>query len=113
MKPKTVSSKRVAATRALASLGPVIEGSLCAVSRGGQMRWQLTDRPAGKTRTLYVPAARAQEVRQWTLNWKQAKEHLRTLAEVSREELRTADGPAVATPPRRRTAAPSRRSCAP
>jgi len=113
MKAKTVSHKRAAATRALAHLGPVIEGSLCAVRRGGQMRWQLTDRPAGKTRTLYVPAARAQEVRQWILNWKQAKEHLRTLAEMSREELRAADGPAVATPPRRRTAAPFRRNCAP
>ena len=113
MKAKTVSPKRAAATRALASLGPVIEGSLCAVRRGGQMRWQLTDRPAGKTRTLYVPAARAQEVRQWISNWKQAKEQLRTLAEMSREELRAVDGPAVATPPRHRTVVPSRRSCVP
>jgi hypothetical protein len=112
MKAKTVSSTRAAATRALASLGPVIEGSLCAVRRGGQMRWQLTDRPADKTRTLYVPAARAQEVRQWISNWKRAKEHLRTLAEASRAELRAADGPAVVTPPRRRTAAPSRQNCA-
>ena len=112
MKAKTVSSKRAAATRALASLGPVIEGSLCAVRRGGQMRWQLTDRPAGKTRTLYVPAVRAPEVRQWISNWKQAKEHLRTLAEVSRVELRAVDGPAVDTPPRRRKAPPSRQNCA-
>ncbi len=55
------------------------------------MRWQLTDRPADKTRTLYVPAARAQEVRQWISNWKRAKEHLRTLAEASREDLRAAN----------------------
>jgi len=113
MKAKTVSPKRAAATHALASLGPVIEGSLCAVHRGGQMRWQLTDRPAGKTRTLYVPAARASEVRQWILNWKQAKEQLRMLAEVSREELRAADGPGGAAPPRRQTAALSRRNCVP
>jgi hypothetical protein len=113
MKAKTVSPERVAATRALTSLGPVIEGSLCAVRRGGQIRWQLTDRPAGKTRTLYVPAARAQEVRQWISNWKQAKEQLRILAEASREELRAADGPAVATPLPRRTATPSRQNCAP
>jgi len=113
MKAKPVSLKRAAASRALASLGPVIEGSLCAVRRGGQMRWQLTDRPAGKTRTLYVPAARAPEVRQWILNWKQAKKHLRTLAEASREELRDADGLAVAAPPQRRTEVPSRRNCVP
>jgi hypothetical protein len=107
MKAKTVSSERVRAMRALAALGPVIEGSLCAVRRGGQMRWQLTDRPEGKTRTLYVPAARASEVRQWIENWKTAKELLRTLATVSREELRGEDGPADAKPRPRRTTVPS------
>lgn len=107
MKAKTVSPERVAATRALATLGPVIEGSLCTVRRGGQMRWQLTDRPDGKTRTLYVPATRAAEVRQWIENWKQAKELLRTLAAVSRKELRREDGPADAKPRPRRTTARS------
>jgi len=107
MKAKTVSPERVAATRALAALGPVIEGSLCAVRRGGQMRWQLTDRPDGKTRTLYVPAARASEVRQWIKNWKMAKMMLRTLAAVSREELRGEDGPADVKPRPRRTTARS------
>ncbi len=107
MKAKTVSPERVAATRALAALGPVIEGSLCTVRRGGQMRWQLTDRLNGKTRTLYVPATRASEVRQWIENWKKAKVFLRTLAAVSREELRSGDGPADVMPRPRRTTARS------
>jgi len=110
MKAKPVSQKRAAVWRALASLGPVIEGSLCALRRGGQMRWQLTDRPAGKTRTLYVPAARAQEVRQWTANWKKAKALLRELAVISRQELRADAGRGDDVPPQPRTAVRSRRS---
>jgi hypothetical protein len=110
MKAIPASRKRAAALRAFADLGPVIEGSLYSVQRGGQVRWQLTDRPASKTRTLYVPATRAQEVRQWTANWKKAKDRLRDLSEISREELRAAAGPAAATPPRRRTAKRLRRS---
>jgi len=110
MKAKPVSQKRTAVLRALASLGPMIEGSLCALRRGGQMRWQLTDRPAGKTRTLYVPAARAQEVRQWTANWKKAKALLRELAETSREDLRADAGRAADVPLQPRTAAHSRRN---
>jgi hypothetical protein len=108
MKAIPVSQKRVVARRALSTLGPVIEGSLCAVRRGGLFRWQLTDRPAGKTRTLYVPAARAEEVRTWAANWKEAKRLLRELSEASREELRGAAGHAAGMPHRRQTGARSR-----
>jgi len=110
MKAIPVSQKRVAAQRAWSALGPVIEGSLCAVRRGGPFRWQLTDRPSGKTRTLYVPAARAEEVRTWTANWKEAKKLLRQLSEASREELRDAAGRAGARPHRHRTEARSQPS---
>jgi hypothetical protein len=110
MKAKTASQMRTAARRALATLGPVIEGSLCASRRGGQVRWQLTDRPAGKTRTLYVPAGRAAEVREWTANWKQGKGLLRELSDVSRQELRDAAGRADGVAPRRPTAGRSRRN---
>jgi len=108
MKAKPVSQRRVTAQRALAALGPVIEGSLYALRRGGSFRWQLTDRPAGKTRTLYVPAARAEEVRQWTANWKQAKGLLRQLSEASREELRARAGHVGGGPRPRPTAVRSR-----
>jgi len=108
MKAKPVSQKRVTAQRALAALGPVIEGSLCAVRRGGPFRWQLTDRPSGKTRTLYVPATRAEEVRQWTANWKQAKGLLRQMSEASREELRAGAGRVDGGPHPRPTAVRSR-----
>ncbi|OQC32997.1 MAG: hypothetical protein BWX70_00463 [Verrucomicrobia bacterium ADurb.Bin070] len=113
MKLPPASRKRAAASHALETLGPVIDGSLCEIHRGGSTRWQLTDRPAGKTRTLYVPAARVREVRQWTANWKKAKELLKELSEASREELRAGDGPAAAAPPPRRTAATSRRNWPP
>jgi hypothetical protein len=110
MKAKTASQLRTAARRELAGLGPVIEGSLCASRRGGAIRWQLTDRPAGKTRTLYVPAERAAEVRQWTANWKQGKGLLRALSDVSRQELRGAAGHAAGAARRLPTAGRSRQS---
>jgi len=95
MKQIPVSRKRAAALRAFVGLGPLVEGSLCQTSRGERPRWQLTDRPAGKTRTLYVPAGRAEEVRQWTANWKQAKQLLKELSDASREELRAKGGRAA------------------
>ena len=71
---------------------------------------ELPDRPSGKTRTLYVPAARAEEVRTWTANWKDAKKQLRQLSDVSREELRDTDGRAGARPHRHQTEARSQPS---
>lgn len=96
MKEQPVSARQATAWRALAALGPVIEGSLCQVTRGHQQRWQLTDRPAGRTRTLYVPAARAAEVREWTENWKKAKKLLRDLSTAARADLRVTAGRADA-----------------
>ena len=108
MKHIPASRKRVAVLRAFAALGPMVEGSLCRADRGGHPRWQLTDRPAGKTRTLYVPAGRAEEVHAWTANWKRAKELLRVLSDLSRENLSGGAGRAAGTPRPRRTADRSR-----
>jgi hypothetical protein len=110
MKHIPASRKRAAALCAFAALDPMVEGSLCRADRGGQPRWQLTDRPAGKTRTLYVPAGRAEEVRAWTANWKRAKELLKVLSDLSREDLRGGAGRAAGAPRPRRTADRSRPS---
>jgi len=53
----------------LAALGNLPEGSLCRADRGEAVRYQLTDKVANKSRTLYVPADMAEEARQWTQNW--------------------------------------------
>ena len=95
MKQKSAPRRRADALRALAGLGPVIEGSLCRADRGGSPRRQLTDRPAGRTRTLYVPAGRAGEVLRWAENWKRARALLKELSEASREELRECAGRAA------------------
>jgi hypothetical protein len=110
MKTKTAPRCRTEVLRDFNALGPVIEGSLCRIPRGEGQRWQLTDRPAGKTRTLYVPAARAEEVRRWTANWKAAKTLLAELSDASRGELRGNGGRAGGEPPRRRTTRASRPS---
>ena len=103
MKQTPASRRRELARRALAGLGPVLEGSLCPVKRGASPRWQLTDRPHGKTRTLYVPLDRVEEVRRWTAEWKKARQWLRNLSEATREELRAGAGRADGAPPPRRT----------
>ena len=110
MKTKTVPRCRTEVLRDFNTLGPVVEGSLCQVRRGKGQRWQLTDRPSGKTRTLYVPAARVEEVRQWTLNWKKAKTFLTELSEASRAELHASSGRVGDGPLRRRTTSVSRPS---
>jgi len=84
----TLKARRKQAMEKLGALGNLLEGSLCRVDRGEAVRYQLTDKVANKSRTLYVPADMAGEVRQWTQNWKQAKRLLRELSELSREEVR-------------------------
>ena len=84
----SLKARRRKATECLGALGNLLEGSLCRADRGEAVRYQLTDKVAGRSRTLYVPADMAGEVRQWTQNWKQAKRLLRELSELSREEVR-------------------------
>ena len=84
----SLKARRRKATERLSELGNLLEGSLCRADRGEAVRYQLTDKVAGRSRTLYVPADMAGEVRQWTQNWKQAKRLLRELSELSREEVR-------------------------
>ncbi len=84
----TLNTRRRKAREQLAAIGNVLEGSLCRADRGESIRYQLTDKVAGKSRTLYVPVDMAGEVREWTQNWKKAKLILKKISELSREELR-------------------------
>ena len=99
----SLMARRRKAKERLRALGNLLEGSLCRADRGEAVRFQLTDKVAGRSRTLYVPADMAMEVRQWTQNWKQAKRLLRELSELSREEVRAsarAAGPRKTPRPR-------------
>jgi len=83
-----IKVRRKRAMEKLGTLGNLLEGSLYRADRGEAVRYQLTDKVANKSRTLYVPADMAKEVREWTQNWKQAKRLLKELSELSREEVR-------------------------
>lgn len=60
----------------IGQLGNFVEGTLCEVRRAGRKAptWQLTFKRAGKTHTLYVPVDLAQEVEQWTREFRRLKE---------------------------------------
>lgn len=87
---KTQTARYGAAASRLARLcrEPVVEGSLCRVARGGAERYQLTDKVAGKSRTVYVPKGDAEDVRRWTENWREAKRLLLEMSGVMREIIR-------------------------
>lgn len=111
IKKSEISRYRAAASR-LAKLcrAPLTEGSLCRVARGGTERYQLTDKAAGKSRTLYVAKEDADEVRKWTENWKEAKKALREMSGIMREILRGNAAGGGSRKPRTSTDSPTRSS---
>ena len=80
------TTRRQAALRRLAQIGPFLEGSLCAFKRPGCKApgWHLTFKQKAKTRTVYVPLDLVPEVKQWTRTYQQLKTLIR---EVSRQSL--------------------------
>jgi len=91
VKPKATLSNRhtvarQAALRQIASLGPFVEGALCAFKRPGcaQPGWHLTFKQRGHTRTVYVPMDLVDEVTSWTRTYKQLKKLIR---QVTRHSL--------------------------
>jgi len=80
------TTRRQAALRHLAQIGPFLEGSLCSFKRPGCKTpgWHLTFKQKAKTRTVYVPMDLVPEVKQWTRTYKQLKKLIR---EVSRQSL--------------------------
>lgn len=77
--------RRVASElKRLLGKGPVMDGTLSSVDLGSSVRYQLTRKEGGKTKTLYVPARAAEEIADWTGRWREARSLLRELSEFSR-----------------------------
>jgi len=77
---------RTARLRRLRSLGFVLAGSLVRQPRHKSL--YLTDKLGGKTRTLYIPLNRLEEVKRWNANFKEARKLLSELSEIQRALLR-------------------------
>jgi len=87
--PKSLSlmrRMRDARLRQLRRLGPMLGGSL--VEFPGHSSRYLTDKVAGKTRTLYIPLGRLKEVSQWNKNWQAARLLTQELSQLQRAILR-------------------------
>ena len=77
--------RRVASRlRKLLGEGPVMDGTLSRVDLGSSVRYQLTRKEDGRTKTIYVPARAAEEIGDWTGRWREVRELLRVLSEFSR-----------------------------
>ena len=63
----------------LAQIGPFMEGTLSEYKRAGRKAssWHLTYKIEGKTHTVYVPVGMAEEVRQWTEEYRRVKQLIR------------------------------------
>ena len=64
--------------------GPVMDGTLSRVDLGSSVRYQLTRKEGGRTKTIYVPARAAAEIGGWTGRWREVREILREMSEFSR-----------------------------
>ena len=70
----------------------ILGGTVTRTMVGNSLRMTVTDRVDGKTRTLFVPTDRQEEVARWNGNWKEMRELLRSLSELQRTELRVSLG---------------------
>ena len=50
--------------------GPVMDGTLSSIDLGTSVRYQLTRKEDGRTKTIYVPQRAAAEVADWTGRWR-------------------------------------------
>jgi hypothetical protein len=77
---------RDARLRQLRRAAPLLAGSLVALPRHSSR--YLTDKVAGKTRTLYVPLKHLAEVTRWNQQHKQVRRLVSELSELQRAILR-------------------------
>jgi len=83
--PTLLRRMRQARLRRLRAMGFVLGGSLAPFPRHTSL--YLTDKVGGKTRTLYIPLNRLEEVKRWNANYKLAKRLLAELSEIQRRLL--------------------------
>lgn len=83
--PTVLRHMRQARLRRLRAMGFVLGGSL--VGFPGHTSLYLTDKVGGKTRTLYIPLSRLEEVKGWNANYKLVKRLLAELSEIQRKLL--------------------------
>ncbi|MDP2895812.1 MAG: hypothetical protein Q8Q12_04545 [bacterium] len=83
--PTVLRLMRQARLRRLRNMGFVLGGSL--VRFPGHTSLYLTDKGGGKTRTLYIPLSRLEEVKKWNANYKLAKRLVAELSEIQRKLL--------------------------
>ena len=74
----------------LARIGPFIEGTLVRIPRKDckHVAHRLTFKVQGKTRAVYVPLDRVEDVIQWTKEYKRLKALIRSVTQISLGELR-------------------------
>lgn len=83
--PTLLRRMREARLRRLRAMGFVLAGSLVRFPEHTSL--YLTDRVRGKTRTLYIPLNRLDEVKEWNANYKLAKRLVAELSEIQRRLL--------------------------
>ena len=64
-----------------------MDGTLSSIDLGTSVRYQMTRKEDGRTKTIYVPQRAAAEVADWTGRWRQVRELLKELSEFSRQEF--------------------------
>lgn len=72
--------------RKLHEIGPCLAGSLVKFPNHNSL--YLTDKVKGKTRTMYIPLDRLEEVKQWNADHKHAKQLLDELSQIQRALLK-------------------------
>ena len=83
-------TRREAILRQIADIGPFIEGTLVKVPRKDcrHVAHRLTFKVERKTRAVYVPLDRVEDVKAWTKEYKRLKQLIRAATQASLGELR-------------------------
>lgn len=82
-------TRREAILRQIAHIGPFIEGTLVKLPRKDcrHVAHRLTFKVKGKTRAVYVPLDRVQDVETWAKEYKRLKHLIRSVTKASLGEL--------------------------
>ena len=83
--PTILRRMRQGRLRSLRSPGFVLAGSLVRFPKHQSL--YLTDKVRGRTRTLYIPLARLDEVKEWNAHYKEGRRLMAELSEIQRALL--------------------------